>query len=136
VSAFKRCSTPVRAQASSEVLEQLRTPLVAKAAKPNHVGYNRPMRFIGYGRATIRGAKIDWETPVTLTAEARAALLPHDPKDFRCGQLRRPFHVKPRRPGTRSSSAIREEVVHPKGALVFATADESWFLVGVADGEE
>jgi hypothetical protein len=93
------------------------------------------MRFIGYVRAAIRGAKIDWEADVELTPVEREALLPHDPTTLRGGRLRRPFHVKPQHAGTRTKPVRHEEVVHRKGALVFATSDDSFFLLE-ADDEE
>ncbi len=85
------------------------------------------MRFVGYIRAVVRGAKIDWEADVVLSPEVREAMKPQELWRLRQGKLRRPFHVKPRNPGTRGRPFAREELEHPKGALVFATEDGSWF---------
>jgi hypothetical protein len=95
------------------------------------------MRFIAYVPAVVRGAKIDWEEgPIALTSEERAALLPHNPTMLRGGRLRRPFHVKAPRAGTRAQPVMREEIVHRKGALVFTAGDESLFLFEASDGDE
>ena len=85
------------------------------------------MRFIGYVPAVVRGAKIDWEADVELSPEVRDAMKPQDVDALRRGKLRRPFHVTPPRSGTRGRPFTRQEMKHPKGAVVFATADESWF---------
>ena len=87
------------------------------------------MRFVLYRAASVRGMKVDWDVQVDITEEVRRALHPQDPEDFRAGRLRRPFHHKPPRPGTRSASVAGEETVHPKGALVFATEDDSYVYV-------
>jgi hypothetical protein len=73
--------------------------------------------------------KIDWDADVQLTDEVRQALHPQDPAHLRAGRLRRPFHVKPRRPAGRARLPAGKEILHPKGALVFAFADDQWCLV-------
>jgi hypothetical protein len=93
------------------------------------------MRFILYGPAVIRGAKIDWEAEVRLTQEIREALRPQDPELLRAGRLRRPFHVKPPRVGTRAQPVARDEIVHPKGALVFASRNDRFFFFEASDRE-
>jgi hypothetical protein len=83
----------------------------------------------------IRGAKIDWDVEVQLTPEIREALRPRDPELLRAGRLQRPFHVKPPRAGTRAQPVAREEIVHPKGALVFAGRDDRFFFFEASDRE-
>ena len=85
------------------------------------------MRFIGYIRAVVRGAKIDWDAGGELPPEVRQAMKPHDVELLRRGKLRHSFHIKPARPGTRGRPIVSEEIEHPKGALVFATADDAFF---------
>jgi hypothetical protein len=77
--------------------------------------------------------KVDWDAEVAITAEVLRALHPQEPVHLRAGRLRRPFHVKPVRAGTRGEPSVREELLHPKGALVFGTADESFFYVEAPD---
>jgi len=89
------------------------------------------VRFAGYIPAVVRGMKIEWDVEVQITDDVARALHPQDPSILRVGRLRRPFHVKPVRAGGRGKSFVREEIIHPRGALVFATADDSWFFVEV-----
>jgi hypothetical protein len=95
--------------------------------------YNRNVRFIGYIPATVRGAKIEWDVDVELSPEVRGALKPQDVETLRPGKLRRPFRVTSPRAGTRGRPFARQDIEHPKGALVFATADESWFWFEAPD---
>jgi hypothetical protein len=88
------------------------------------------MRFIGYGPAILRGCKIDWDASVVVDDALRRALHPNDPGVLRAGRLRRPFRVKLGEPGRRSRRiARREPVTHASGAIVFAYADDAWFLI-------
>ena len=78
----------------------------------------------------VRGMKVDWDVATEITEEVKKALLPQDPADLRVGRLRRAFHVKPPRPGRRTASVHqREEILHPKGSLVFAAPGESCFWI-------
>jgi hypothetical protein len=74
------------------------------------------VRFVGYGRAVVRGMKVDWDAEVTITAEVLRALHPHEPAHLRAGRLRRPFHVKPERAGTRGAPSVSEELLRGDGA--------------------
>jgi hypothetical protein len=85
------------------------------------------VRFVEYIPAVVRGAKINWDADVELSPEVRQAMRPYDVEPLRRGRLRRPFHIKPARPGTRGRPIVREEIEHPKGALVFATEDDTFF---------
>ena len=97
------------------------------------------MRFVGYKRATMRGCKVDWDAAIEVTEGLRLALHPNDPDDLKSGRLRRPFRVEAATPGRRSRQvSVRhprpEPITHEVGALVFAFADESWFLVEAPEG--
>jgi hypothetical protein len=94
--------------------------------------YDLAMRFVGYGPAHVRGVKIDWDAVVVLTDEVVRALHPQELTRLRPGRLRRSFHVKAPRPGSRSTRVVREEITHPKGAMVFSLADQ-WFLIEAPD---
>lgn len=97
------------------------------------------MRFVGYTQAHLRGAKIDWDAAVDADDRVRRALHPLDVEQLRSGRLRRPLHVTPPTPGRRGRRTIERhaprEAMHEAGALVFASADESWFFVEVT-GED
>jgi hypothetical protein len=95
--------------------------------------YHRLMRFVGYVPAVVRGAKIDWEIDGAVSPAVRAAMKPQDVELLRRGKLRRPFHIKPVRPGTRGHQSMREEIQHLKGALVFATPDDGYFWFEAPD---
>jgi hypothetical protein len=87
------------------------------------------VRFIGYIPAVVRKMKVDRDAEVDITADVRRALHPRDPNGLRAGRHRRPLHVKPTPDGRRGKSWVQEEVLHPKGSLVFANSDDSWFVV-------
>jgi hypothetical protein len=93
-------------------------------------------RFIQYGPAVLRGIKVDWDALVEITDDIRQAMHPQDELErLRVGRLRRPFHVQPSRPGRRSARVpARDEVVFPKGALIFANSVDSWFWVEIGEG--
>ena len=101
------------------------------------------MQFIGYQRASMRGCKVDWDTPVEVDDEVRRALKPHDPDDLRAGRLRRPIRVEPPTPGRRSRQGFvrhprPEPTTHDAGALVFAYGNESfdsYFLIEAPDND-
>jgi hypothetical protein len=98
------------------------------------------MRFVAYRRAHVRHCKVDWEAPVDVSEPLRAALRPHDPDVLRPGRLRRPFCIKVVTPGRRSRSGFErhpapEPVTHKAGALVFANADETVFLIEAPEGD-
>jgi hypothetical protein len=87
------------------------------------------LSFIGYIRPEIRRCKTDWDAEVEITPEIREALHPRDVGTLRVGVLRRPFHWEPSRPGTRGSPRQPIAAVHAKDSLVFAVADDSFFLL-------
>lgn len=92
------------------------------------------MRFRGYGPASVRGKRVEWDINVEVTAAIRRALHPQVVDRLRVGRLARAFDVKTR-PGGRGNRTAAPTIVHPKGALVFALPDEAYFFVEVADEE-
>ena len=95
------------------------------------------MDFVGYGTASVRGVKVDWDVEVELTEDLLQSLAAHvgHPTDCRFGILRRPFHHEPRDLGRRSKRNVKwhpPKTVHPKGAIIVALPDDSWFLIQAA----
>jgi hypothetical protein len=93
------------------------------------------MRFVVYGRARVRGSKIDWEAEVEIDERLRRALHPQEPDGLRAGRLRRPFHVKAPATGRRTRHPGPAEITHPAGAIIFANSDDSWFLIEAPEAE-
>lgn len=67
------------------------------------------MRFTLHGSDSLRGIKIEWDVPVEINPEIRAAMAPHDVDNMHAGILRRGYAVK--------------SVTYPSGSLAFRIAD-------------
>jgi hypothetical protein len=90
------------------------------------------MRFVMYfERYTRRRLQVNWDAPVELTPEVRAAMAPQYEESLLAGVLRRPFVYEPSPPGTRTKQPRRAKIKHDKGALVFAQREsgETWIEV-------
>ena len=92
------------------------------------------MRFVSYSRALTRGIKVDWDAPLEVTDEIRRAMEPQGIEELRAGRLQRPFHVQANRLATRPGRGPeRGEVMHPRGAVIFATSAEDQFWIQADD---
>ncbi len=67
------------------------------------------MRFTVHGSGSVRGIKIDWDVPVELGDEVRAAMAPHDVGTMHAGILRRGYVVK--------------RITYPRGTLAFRVGE-------------
>ncbi len=67
------------------------------------------MQFKAHSPGTLKGIKIEWDTPVEITDEVRAAMKPSEADTMRAGTLSRGFVVK--------------NITYPRGTLAFRVAE-------------
>lgn len=79
------------------------------------------MQFKAHSPGTLKGIKIEWDAPVEITDDVRAAMKPSDVDTMRAGTLARGFVVK--------------NITYPRGTLAFrvAEAHEVFLQVPVAN---
>ncbi|MDB4957045.1 MAG: hypothetical protein JWO36_4614 [Myxococcales bacterium] len=80
------------------------------------------MQFRLHGSGAVKDIKVDWNAPVELTPEIRAAMAPHDLDQLHAGVLRRGFVLK--------------GVTYPSGTIAFRVADHHEMFLQVPAGEE
>ncbi|MBK8170882.1 MAG: hypothetical protein IPK60_11145 [Sandaracinaceae bacterium] len=75
------------------------------------------MKFAFYGPSMIEKVKVQWDEPVTVTRQIRAAMHPEDPTTMRPGSLTRAF--------------MANHLVHRKNALVFGVPADGGIWIEV-----
>jgi hypothetical protein len=79
------------------------------------------VRFKLHSPETIGGIKIDWDVPVELGPEVRAAMVPHDLDTMRAGILTRGFALA--------------GITYPRGTIAFRVAEAHELFLQIPDTE-